>query len=237
METIDIRKYTDAERAAMAVRLRECRETAGFKRAVHAAEKHGWTYPTYASHEKGTRGFKLRDALIYAAAFKTTADYLLTGNLNSISLNDGQLLEIFRGIRRIPLLKISDLMTFKRISTGEIPTSPAGESEPLPTAIAAGPRAFALRVFDKAMAGSAPSLELGYIAYFDPDIAPVTGNIVAALIDGYPILALRKYREMVGEGGQAHFDLVAANEDFPSFSSAKHNINLVGRLIGIWMPV
>lgn len=59
-------------------RLREARTRAGYRSASSAAAALGIAYPTYASHENGSRS--LRDHLeTYVRKFGVTADYLLTG--------------------------------------------------------------------------------------------------------------------------------------------------------------
>lgn len=60
-------------------RLKEARLAAGFETAASAAKHFGWNPSTYAGHENGFRGYKLRDAEKYADAFSTTADWLLLG--------------------------------------------------------------------------------------------------------------------------------------------------------------
>ena len=55
----------------IAERLRAARKDAGFRSAAEAANQHGWTPPTYAAHENGTRGIKIEDIEKYAKAFRT----------------------------------------------------------------------------------------------------------------------------------------------------------------------
>lgn len=60
-------------------RLRQARTDAGFGDASAAAKAFGFTYPTYAGHENGSRGLK-RDALTrYARAFNVSLEWLMTG--------------------------------------------------------------------------------------------------------------------------------------------------------------
>lgn len=59
-------------------RLRTAREKAGYKSASKAATALGVPYPTYASHENGSRG--IGDGLTrYARFFRVSIDWLLTG--------------------------------------------------------------------------------------------------------------------------------------------------------------
>lgn len=226
-------------------RLRKARLAAGFKSAMRAAMTKGWPYSTYAGHENGTRAFSERDALIYGVAFGVSPDYLIgkvtqdlqSGNSKDNPVNTGNLLEIFHAIKRVPLIDNFDLATFERIMIGEDPISPDGKTEPLPSNIKAGTRSVAISVIDDAMASGRPSLGQGDIGFFDPDAEVTTGNIVAASIVGYPAIAFRRFKLMVGLGGKPHFELIPASQDYPAFSSAEHEINLLGRLIGIWSPV
>jgi SOS-response transcriptional repressor LexA len=162
---------------------------------------------------------------------------LLTGNLNGNLLNPGGLLEILSGIRHVPLLDVSDIPFFRFVMAEDKAMLAGRGIEPLPSHIKAGPRAYALKIADEAMSGGKPSLDRGDIAYFDPDADIETGCIVAAIIDGYPIIALRKYRVTVSTNAEPAFELIAANADYPSFSSSTHRVNLIGRLIGRWSAV
>lgn len=65
--------------SATSERLKQARELAGFKEATEAAQRHGWTVPTYLSHENGTRGAPVAKLTAYAAAFKVSLQWLLTG--------------------------------------------------------------------------------------------------------------------------------------------------------------
>src|SRR5882672_2367350 len=66
--------------SATSERLKQARELAGFKEATVAAQRHGWTVPTYLSHENGTRGAPVAKLTAYAAAFKVSLQWLLTGD-------------------------------------------------------------------------------------------------------------------------------------------------------------
>jgi transcriptional regulator with XRE-family HTH domain len=58
-------------------RLRQARIEAGFPTAAAAATRFGWTYPTYAGHENGSRGIRPDELLVYAKAFKVPVGWLL----------------------------------------------------------------------------------------------------------------------------------------------------------------
>lgn len=63
----------------MSDRLRIARENAGFNSARSAALAIGVNPSTYGAHENGQNNFKPKDAEFYAAAFKVSAAWLLTG--------------------------------------------------------------------------------------------------------------------------------------------------------------
>lgn len=60
-------------------RLKAARLAAGFYSATEAINKHGWRGSTYRAHENGQNQYDTVTARAYAAAFNTTASWLLTG--------------------------------------------------------------------------------------------------------------------------------------------------------------
>jgi phage repressor protein C with HTH and peptisase S24 domain len=61
-------------------RLRELRIKKGYDTTADAARAFGWNENTYKSHENGERGIKLPVARKYAAAYGSSASYILTGD-------------------------------------------------------------------------------------------------------------------------------------------------------------
>lgn len=61
-------------------RLREARKASGFESATDAANHFGWVVSTYAGHENGHRGFKMKTAEKYAAAFNVSPEWIMFGN-------------------------------------------------------------------------------------------------------------------------------------------------------------
>lgn len=61
-------------------RLRELRIKKKYETAADAANAFGWNANTYKSHENGERGIKPNVARKYAAAYGSTAAYILTGD-------------------------------------------------------------------------------------------------------------------------------------------------------------
>lgn len=70
----------DIFRAAIASRLKEAREAAGYSSASVAAAFLGVVSTTYRHHENGTRGIKPWEAVKYAEAYHISLDWLYTGN-------------------------------------------------------------------------------------------------------------------------------------------------------------
>lgn len=60
-------------------RLKQARRDAGYKSAAEAARALGIPYPTFASHENGSRKFEADEASVYARKFKVETDWLLYG--------------------------------------------------------------------------------------------------------------------------------------------------------------
>lgn len=60
-------------------RLKKARRDAGYRTAADAARALGVPYPTYASHENGSRKFEADEAANYAKKFKVEVNWLLLG--------------------------------------------------------------------------------------------------------------------------------------------------------------
>lgn len=223
--------------AAAAARLKSAREQAGFRSARAFAKSANFKPTTYNQHETGKRTLRRTHAEAYAPKLRVDADWLLTGKVNSQLPNNGNYLENSHVIMSVPLLDTASLDTFIRIKMGDIPRAPDNRSEPVPSKIYAGPRTYALSPTDNALASGKPALTPDAIVYLDPDAEQETGDVVAAVITGYPRVVLRKFKQIVGRGGRAAFELLSLDPDYASFSSEEHEINLVGKMIGIWLPV
>lgn len=63
----------------IALRLRLARENAGYPTAIEACEAFGFKYATYVGHENGQRGIKGDVMKRYAAAYRVSVEWLLTG--------------------------------------------------------------------------------------------------------------------------------------------------------------
>ncbi len=214
---------------AAAARLRLCRIAAGYRSGRAAARANGWTYSTYMCHETGQRSFGVEEAEAYGAAYGVTAAYLLfgAGKVNGELSNPADISLKSHDIRKLPLIDGGNLSALFRITMGSIPQALDGAAEPFPSWIDAGPRTFAARPSDDALA-SVKIFE-ATMCYFDPDAPFKSGDIVIAIVDGFPSAVVRKYRAAVGAGA---FELVSPNDDFPGFTTAQHKINVVGKLVG-----
>jgi SOS-response transcriptional repressor LexA len=118
------------------------------------------------------------------------------------------------GSRRIPLLDHRQALTFASAATRTAAPT-IGLDPPLSTA--AGTRAFAMLVGDRAMQ---PDFGLGDVVIVDPDAEPQPGEVVAALIEGEDTVILRRYRfRRAGARKRApSIELVPLNEDFGSLT-------------------
>lgn len=225
--------------ATPAQRLRAARVRL-FKSATAAAQSNGWIGSTYAAHERGARGYRLEEALAYGEAFGVDPEYLLYGKVNEgktdYANNSGDLPELFHVTRKVPHLDICDLDIFGTLMNGKRPKSKTGLETPLPSSIQAGPRAYSVTIEDRALAGAKPSLEPGMIGFFDPDRGYSTGDIVAAIVEGFPSLVCRKFRLLV-EGGKTVSELASLDPDCQTFRSDSHRMQIVGRLVGLFVPV
>ena len=65
--------------AAIAKRLREARERAGFETAADAVRAFGWRYDAYKHHENCMRGIPRERLLVYAKAYKVDFNWLVLG--------------------------------------------------------------------------------------------------------------------------------------------------------------
>ena len=92
--------------AEAADRLRRLRIAKGYETAADAARAFGWNEHTYKSHENGVRGIKLPAARKYAAAFGSSAAYILgVGNSSEPQL--------VNHVVNVPLLARVSASTFR----------------------------------------------------------------------------------------------------------------------------
>lgn len=94
------------------------------------------------------------------------------------------------------------------------------------TEIDAGPDAFFLRISGMSME---PKFCEGDLVLIDIRKRPHPGDYVAA-VNGTGEATLKRYRELGewSESGNPHFELIPLNPDFPTLSSMKQDIRIIG---------
>lgn len=94
------------------------------------------------------------------------------------------------------------------------------------TEIDAGPDAFFLRISGMSME---PKFSEGDLVLIDIRKRPHPGDYVAA-VNGTGEATLKRYRELGewSESGNPHFELIPLNPDFPTLSSMKQDIRIIG---------
>lgn len=94
------------------------------------------------------------------------------------------------------------------------------------TEIDAGEGAFFLRISGLSME---PKFSEGDLVLIDIRKRPHPGDFVAA-VNGNGEATLKRYRELgeISESGNPHFELVPLNPDFPTLSSMKQEIRIIG---------
>lgn len=103
----------DRDDQSISQRLTMARRLAGFSTAKEAAEKFGWSYPTYSKHESGSSGFS-RDFVAYADAFEVELDWLVTGKGTPVA-KDAVPLQLYERIKeRLEKLMISESEACRR---------------------------------------------------------------------------------------------------------------------------
>ncbi|MDA5609346.1 LexA family protein [Pasteurella multocida] len=72
----------------------------------------------------------------------------------------------------------------------------------------------------------------GDIVVIDPNVEPVAGEFVAAINGDYEA-TFKKYRPIseIDELGRHHFELVPLNQDYPTLSSLKQQIRIIGTMV------
>lgn len=81
-----------------AIKLRRARAFAGFRNANAAARKFGWSFPTYAAHENGTRSITVDRIVTYGAAFNANLTELMFDRQSDVALS----IEEFAGTAQPP---------------------------------------------------------------------------------------------------------------------------------------
>jgi SOS-response transcriptional repressor LexA len=107
-------------------RLRALRIKKGFSTAKDAAKAYGWSEHTYKSHENATRGIRPDAARKYAAAYGSTAAYIL-------GLGNGAQSQIVNSVTNVPVIARVSAGTFRYDDVQEfegilVPAVPRGDA-------------------------------------------------------------------------------------------------------------
>lgn len=210
----------ESKRARAAKRLRRARIEAGYKTPLEATNKFGWVHRTYLAHEnpsKGGRGFK---ALVdeYAAAFGTTAAYLLVEEAVEIS-----------GIpnNTVPIMSLATASELIEIADGKKPQS--NKRLAIGPGLQLSKLAFAFEVMGDAMFSREDhdSFKDGDMVFIDPRAPVAAGDFVLAVVNGEKLF--RRYRPAV-HGSDEAFTLIALNKFYPPIEATKANgARIIGR--------
>jgi transcriptional regulator with XRE-family HTH domain len=225
-----MRDWTAEEIQAIADRLRQARLNAGFARATEAVRKFGWNYSRYMNYENGERAIPPKQAILFAAAFGITVDYIYFGNgdLNKIERRQAVFL---RMVRRIPLVSLENIAELKRIASGLEPmlavTVPVSSEESLPDNV------IFIEIEDKSMSNphETVSFEPGDKALIEIDAPPMPSDFVLVLVPEERAALFRLYREVGrSEDGSIIADLVPLN---PNFRTIRISHVSQGQIIGV----
>jgi transcriptional regulator with XRE-family HTH domain len=226
-----MRDWTSEEIRSIADRLRRARINAGFGRATEAVRKFGWNYSRYMNYENGERAIPPKQAILVAAAYGVTVDYIYFGTgaiLNQIERTQAISSRMVRGIALVDLENIAEL---KRIASGLEPmlavTVPVSAEEALPD------RVIFIEIEDMSMSNvnEAVSFEPGDKALIDIEGSPSPSDFVLALVPEERTALFRLYREVGrAEDGSIIADLVPLN---PNFRTVRISNASPGQIIGV----
>jgi transcriptional regulator with XRE-family HTH domain len=230
-----MRDWTADEIKSIADRLRRARIGAGFERATDAVRKFGWSYSRYMNYENGERAVPPKQAILFAAAYGVTVDYIYFGKGHILNQNEGMYAVSSRMVRRIPLVALENMTDLQRIASGLEPT--AAESVPVFGQEAVPDRAIFIEIKDKSMSDPrAPvSFEPGDKAMIDLNASPSPSDFVLALAPEEQMALFRLYREVGrAEDGSLIIDLVPLN---PNYRTVRISNTSPGQIIGVCRSV
>ncbi|MBT3070762.1 XRE family transcriptional regulator [Rhodomicrobium sp. Az07] len=223
-----MRNWTPDELRSIADRLRRARIGAGYDKASDAVRKFGWGYSRYMNYENGERAVPPKQAILFAAAFGVTVDYIYFGKGSDLNKVEGVKA---LSIRHIPLLALDNMDELKRIAEGSEPASctavPVFGEEVLPG------RCIFIDIRDKSMshAYEPVSFEPGDKALIDLDARPSPSDFVLALVPEEQTALFRLYREIGrAKDGSIVIDLVPLN---PNFRTIRISSVAAGQIIGV----
>ena len=226
-----MRDWTAEELKAIADRLRRARISAGFERASDAARRFGWSYSRYMNYENGERALPPKQAILFAAAYGVTVDYIYFGKRDFLKQIEGAQGVPSLLVRRIPLVALNDMSELERIASGQEPaltvTVPVSSRDSLPE------RCIFIEINDKSMSNAREpiSFEPGDKALIDLDASPSPSDFVLAVVPEEKAALFRLYREIGrADDGSIIIDLVPLN---PNFRTVRIWNTNPGKIIGV----
>lgn len=183
---------------------------------TEAAEKAGIKQQSWASIEDG-KTLKPRNIVGIAEALQCDPAWLMNG---------GVFLPVSEvNTRRIPLISYVQAGALATKSTIE---SLDGNFEYVMTDMDWSQYTFALKIVGDSME---PDFRAGDVIIVDPEIEPAPGEFVVAK-NGDHEATFKKYRPtLMSHDGKQEFELVPLNNDYPTMSSVKHNIQIIGTMV------
>ncbi len=226
-----MRDWTADELRSIADRLRRARVAAGFERASDAVRRFGWSYSRYMNYENGERAVPPKQAVLFAAAYGITVDYIYFGKGDTIKQTEGTNALSSRMVRRIPLFTLENMTEFEHIAAGLEPafsaTVPVCGGEPLPE------RSIFVEINDTSMSHPRDpiSFEPGDKAMIDLDAKPSPSDFVLAIVPEEQTALFRLYREVErADDGSMIVDLVPLN---PNFRTIRLSAGSPGQILGV----
>lgn len=201
-----------AYRSQLGINQKELAERASSIDKREKASK--WGQSRIANYEVGARTPDLEDIAILAKVLNVLPETLAFDvNVEKISVKNSYSYPIVSSIEAGPWTEMCDY----RDSMGY---------EYLDSEIEADENAFFLRVSGMSME---PKFSDGDLVLIDPTIRATPGSFVAA-VNGSGEATLKRYRELgdIAPSGNPHFELVPLNPDFPTLSSKKQDIRILG---------
>lgn len=130
------------------------------------------------------------------------------------------------GANKVPLISYVQAGTWTGIDDLKEST---GDFNYIYTFIDTSDDAFALEIKGDSME---PDFKAGDVIIIDPHIEPRAGEFVAAINGDYEA-TFKKYRPIgdIDELGRHHFELVPLNSDYPTLSSLKQEIRIIGTMV------
>lgn len=182
------------------------------------AQKVGITQQCYQEVEAGGVN-KSRYLYELSIALECDMAWLLSGtdnsNIEHITLNNN---------RRVPIISFVQAGMWTESCCMEDSTG----FEYLQTDLDLSESSFALKIKGRSME---PDFLEGDMIIIDPTVKPMPGDFVAA-VNGEEEATFKKYRELgYDEYERMQFELVPLNNDFPSMSTLKQQIKIVGVMV------